>query len=321
MRKEKKPKKAKKVILWIVAILLMIVAIILAAYPFISDYVNSINVQGQGVVYEENVEKLDEIDYDQLLRDARSYNAGLIGSTYNDDPFAKVFRYPDDYMDMLRIDNTDVMASISIPKINVNLPIYHGTSDEILQEGVGHLSTSSLPVGGKGSHCILTGHTGYSQLRLFSDVDQMEEGDVFFITVLKEKLAYRVYAKDVILPEETGSLQIDPDEDYCTLVTCYPFGVNTHRLLIRGTRIDLGEGEELAKDQTNGESTWDQEYKKAILLGLALLAAILIVFFTLRYIVRKIKRSKQKKTEQAALLPDQEDKPDDQVVSEDEISE
>ena len=314
-------KKRKKVILWIIAILLMIAAIILAAYPFISDYVNSINVQGQGVVYEENVESLDETNYEQMLEDARSYNAGLIGNTYNDDPFAKAFRYPDDYMDMLRVDNTDVMASISIPKINVNLPIYHGTSDEILQEGVGHLSTSSLPVGGKGSHCILTGHTGYSQLRLFSDVDQMEEGDVFFITVLKEKLAYRVYAKDVILPEETASLQIDPEEDYCTLVTCYPFGVNTHRLLIRGTRINLDEGENLAKNQTNGESTWNQEYKKAILLGLALLAGILIVFFTLRYIVRRIKRLKQKKREQAARLPDQEDKPGDQVNSEDELSE
>lgn len=288
----------KKVILWIVAILLMLAAIILAAYPFISDYVNSINVQGQGVVYDESVGQVDQADYDQILEDARIYNAGLIGNTFNDDPFAKVFKYPEDYMKMLRVDGTDVMASISIPKINVNLPVYHGTSDEILKEGVGHLSTSSLPVGGKGTHCILTGHTGYSQLRLFSDVDQLEEGDVFFVTVLKERIAYQVFAKDVILPEETKSLQIDPDEDYCTLVTCYPFGVNTHRLLIRGTRIDLDTGDALAKDQKGGESTWDQEYKKAIILGVALLFAILLVFFTIRFIVRKIKKAKRRKSEQ-----------------------
>lgn len=276
----------------------MLAAIILAAYPFISDYVNSINVQGQGVVYDESVGQVDQADYDQILEDARIYNAGLIGNTFNDDPFAKVFKYPDDYMSMLCVDGTDVMASISIPKINVNLPVYHGTSDEILKEGVGHLSTSSLPVGGKGTHCILTGHTGYSQLRLFSDVDQLEEGDVFFVTVLKERLAYQVFAKDIILPEETKSLQIDPNEDFCTLVTCYPFGVNTHRLLIRGTRIDLDTGEELAQNQKGGESTWDLEYKKAITLGLILLFVILFVFFTIRFIVRKIKKAKRKKSEQ-----------------------
>lgn len=285
----------KKVILWSVAIILMLAAIILAAYPFISDYVNSANVQGQGLVYEESVEKIAEIDYNQLLVDAHIYNAGLIGKTYNDDPFAKVFSYPEDYMDMLSVEGTDVMANISIPKINVNLPIYHGTSDKILEKGVGHLSTSSLPVGGEGTHCILTGHTGYSQLRLFSDVDQLAEGDVFFITVLKEKLAYRVFAKDVILPEETKSLQIVPNEDYCTLVTCYPFGVNTHRLLLRGTRIPLDEGEALAETQKGGESTWDKEYQKAIILGVVLLVAILLVFFTIRFIVRRMKKAKQKK--------------------------
>ena len=141
-------------------------------------------------------------------------------------------------------------------------------------------------------------------MRLFSDVDQLEEGDVFFVTVLKERLAYQVFAKDVILPEETKSLQIDPDEDYCTLVTCYPFGVNTHRLLVRGTRIELDTGDALAKDQKGGESTWDQEYKKAIILGVALLFSILLVFFTIRFIVRKIKKAKRKKSEQQENLPD-----------------
>lgn len=287
----------KRVILWIVTILLIIVSIGLAGYPFISDYVNSINVQGQGVIYNEQVENVDEADYQQILENARIYNAGLVGTSVVNDPFEKVFSYPDDYMDMLSIEGTDVMASISIPKINVNLPIYHGTSDKILKEGVGHLSSSSLPVGGKGTHCILTGHTGYSTLRLFSDVDQLEEGDVFFITVLKEKLAYRVYAKDIILPEKTESLQIDPEEDYCTLVTCFPFGVNTHRLLIKGTRIDLEEGEKIAENEGTGESTWDQEYKKAIILGVALLFAILFVFFLIRFIINRIKKNKQKKLE------------------------
>ncbi len=284
----------KKVILWITAILLIIVAIGLAGYPFISDYVNSINVKGQGVVYDEQVQKLETDEYDLLLRNAQIYNAGLIGN-YINDPFEKFYRYPEDYMNMLKVEGTDVMASISIPKINVNLPIYHGTLDETLKKGVGHLSTSSLPVGGTGTHCILTGHTGYSQLRLFSDVDQMDKGDVFFITTLRDKLAYKVYDKKIILPEETESLQIDKDRDLCTLVTCYPFGVNTHRLLICAERIDLNEGEALAENQGSGDSTWDQEYRKAILLGLALLFAILLVFFTIRFIVQKIKKSRQKR--------------------------
>ena len=284
----------KKVILWITAILLIIVAIGLAGYPFISDYVNSINVKGQGVVYDEQVQKLETDEYDLLLRNAQIYNAGLIGN-YINDPFEKFYRYPEDYMNMLKVEGTDVMASISIPKINVTLPIYHGTLDETLKKGVGHLSTSSLPVGGTGTHCILTGHTGYSQLRLFSDVDQMDKGDVFFITTLRNKLAYKVYDKKIILPEETESLQIDKDRDLCTLVTCYPFGVNTHRLLICAERIDLNEGEALAENQGSGDSTWDQEYRKAILLGLALLFAILLVFFTIRFIVQKIKKSRQKR--------------------------
>lgn len=284
----------KKVILWITAILLIIIAIGLAGYPFISDYVNSINVKGQGVIYDEQAQQLGTDEYDQLLRNARIYNAGLIGN-YIKDPFEKFYRYPEDYMNMLKIEGTDVMASISIPKINAYLPIYHGTSDETLTKGVGHLSTSSLPVGGTGTHCILTGHTGFSQLRLFSDVDQLDKGDVFFINSLKDKLAYKVYEKKIILPEETESLQIDPDRDLCTLVTCYPFGVNTHRLLICGERIDLNEGEALADSQGKGGSTWDQEYRKAILLGLALLFAILFVFFTIRFIVRRIKKSRLEK--------------------------
>lgn len=304
----------KRIILWITAILLIIVAIGLAAYPFISDYVNSINVQGQGVQYEEQLEDVTEDEYKQLLRNAQIYNAGLIGN-YINDPFEKVYKYPEDYMNMLSIDGTDVMASISIPKIKVNLPVYHGTSDEILKKGVGHLSSSSLPVGGTGTHCILTGHTGYSQLRLFSDVDQLTEGDVFFVTVLREKLAYKVYDTKIILPEETESLQIDPDRDLCTLVTCYPFGVNTHRLLILAERMDLSEGEELAENQDSGDSTWDQEYRKAIILGAALLFAILFVFFTIRFIVIRIKKSRRKKLEDTkASEPDDESSPNEKIT-------
>lgn len=284
----------KKTIVWIIAVVLMLAAIILAAYPFISDYVQSVNVRGQGVAYKEIAESIENDEYSRVLESARNYNADLVGNTVINDPFATVSEQPADYSDMLRVDGTDVMAAINIPKIDVNLPIYHGTSDEILKEGVGHLSNSSLPVGGTGTHCILTGHTGYSQLKLFSDVDQLEKGDVFFINVLKETLAYRIYDKSIVLPEETESLQIDPNEDYCTLVTCYPFGVNTHRLLIRGTRIALDEGESLAKTQKSAKSTWNNEYIKAIVIGIVVLLAILLVFFTARFIIH---RTKQKQNE------------------------
>lgn len=278
-----------KKLLWAVALLMAVAAIALAAYPFISDYVNSANVEGEGVVYNENVQKLDAEDFEALLNAAREYNKSLVGNYENSDPFATVYRYPDDYMKMLRVNGTDVMATIRIPKINVNLPIYHGSNDDVLKKGVGHLSSSSLPVGGKATHCILTGHTGQSNLRLFSDVDRLEAGDVFYITVLNETLAYRVYDIEVVLPEETQNLQIDPDEDYVTLVTCTPFGINTHRLLVHARRISLDEAESTPQSTDSG-STWDEEYRKAILWGAALLAAILAVFFTVRFIVRRVKK-------------------------------
>lgn len=280
----------KKVILWISAITLLIAAIGLAGYPFISDLVNSMHVQEDSVRYSEMVEDIDDNKYKEMLEDAHIYNQGLVGSTVISDPFQKVFRYPNDYMSMLRVDGTDVMASIEIPKINVNLPIYHTTENEVLEKGVGHLANSSLPVGGKGTHCILSGHTGQSTLRLFSDVNQLETGDVFFIYVLKEKLAYKIDNIQTVLPEKTDAMQIDPNEDYVTLVTCTPFGVNTHRLLVRGRRVELETAEELAEAQDSGDSTWDEEYKKAIFWGIALLFAILLVFFSARFIIRKVRK-------------------------------
>ncbi|MGN0501396.1 MAG: class C sortase, partial [Ruminococcus sp.] len=245
----------KKTILWIIAILLVIASIGIAGYPFISDYVNNLNAVNEVVLYSDTIAAVNHNDYKELLEAAHKYNELLIGSSVITDPFAESNDLTDEYQDMLKVDNTDVMATISIPKINLNLPVYHGTSAEVLKKGVGHLSSSSLPVGGKGTHAILSGHTGNSNLRLFSDVNQIEEGDVFYISCLNEKLAYKVNQIKVILPTETDDLQINPDEDYVTLVTCTPFGVNSHRLLVRGTRISLDDADKIAADKSDAKST------------------------------------------------------------------
>lgn len=191
-----------------------------------------------------------------------------------------------------------VMATIEIPCINMNLPIFHGTGEEALQNGAGHLSSSSLPVGGIGTHAVLTGHTGLSSKKLFSDVASLKEGDVFFIHILGDTLAYQVDEINTVLPENTEKLQIDPKQDYVTLVTCTPFGINTHRLLVRGTRIPYDEamGSDIGRST---DSTWNSEYLNAIILGALVMASILALFGLIKFILymcRKRQKNDKKDT-------------------------
>lgn len=280
----------KKAFLWVFGIFLVLVSLALVGYPFISNYLNSMNSDSEVVGYLNTSENLSEDEYTQMLAMAKEYNNSLIGNVKVGDPFAVNENKSEEYNSLLSIDGSSVMASIEIPVIDVNLAIYHGTSDEILQKGVGHIAESSLPIGGKGTHAVLTGHTGLSSRKLFSDVDKLTVGDVFFIHILGDTLAYQIDEINVVLPEETDKLQIDPDEDYVTLVTCTPFGVNSHRLLVRGTRISYDEAKELVADITQKESTWNTEYINAIILGLFVMAVILAIFGLFKlvfYIYRK----------------------------------
>ena len=200
--------------------------------------------------YHSEVETLDTKNYEKLKQEAIKYN-DVLYQTQGMYVLGITDEYLSDesYHEMLKIEKSEVMARINIPKINVKLPIYHGTSEEVLANGIGHLSTSSLPVGGKSTRTILTGHRGMAQSDMFTRLDELEVGDLIFIEVLNEKLAYSVTDAQVILPEETETLDIVTGEDMLTLVTCTPIYTNTHRLIVNAKRIDYVANMENSQDK------------------------------------------------------------------------
>lgn len=226
--------------------ILFIVGLGLLLYPSVSNWVNERNQSRVVAGYQDAVADMTEKDYTEYLEAAREHNkkiaqAGSLGAAVhmeNEDNL-------EEYNSLLNIRGNGVMGIIRIPKIDVQLPIYHTTRDTVLQVGIGHYPGSSLPVGGEGTHCVVSGHTGLPSAKLFTDVDQLAEGDVFYMDILGDTLAYQVDQIQTVLPEKVESLDITPGEDYVTLVTCTPYGINSHRLLIRGTRIPYVPEEEV----------------------------------------------------------------------------
>lgn len=185
-----------------------------------------------------------------------------------------------DYDSQLNLAGNGIMGYVEIPKISVNLPIYHGTENDSLERGIGHLLGSSLPVGGENTHTILSGHSGMASQKMFTDLEQLVIGDVFYLHVLNETLAYQVVEINTVLPYDTSLLGIVPGEDLCTLVTCTPYGVNTHRLLVRGSRIPYEEAELLVEETAEEEpakSTWEQKYIEGLLWGAAAVLLLLLL--------------------------------------------
>ena len=211
-----------------------LVGICILLYPAFSNYWNS-KTQSRAIVdYESVLEQLEPEDYTAIFDKAHGYNQMLYETEF------PLINYPDvpGYHDMLRIDSNDMIGYLKIDRIGVELPIYHGTSNEVLNRGVGHLEGSSLPVGGENTHCIMSAHRGLPSAKLFTDLDRMELGDTFQIVVLDQILTYQVDLIKVIEPDDVSNLQIIEGGDYCTLFTCTPYGINTHRLLVRGVRIE-----------------------------------------------------------------------------------
>ena len=203
-------------------------------YPIVSNWWNS-KVQSQVITeYETVLHNIDSEDYSAYFDQADAFNEKLLEMK---EPIYHVKELVE-YDEILKIPGTDVMGYLDIEKLRVSLPIYHSTSDDVLSVGVGHLKGSSVPVGGPGTHCALSAHRGLPSSKLFSDLDQMEIGDLFTITVLDRLLTYQVDDIQIVLPKEVEHLKIYEDEDYVTLITCTPYGINTHRLLVRGTRVD-----------------------------------------------------------------------------------
>ena len=216
-------------------ILALVAGLSLLLYPTVSDYWNSLHASQAVASYDQAVKSMDEGKYDELLQRAGQYNLDLFlrGSL-----FALTDEEREDYNSQLDIDGSGVMGYIEIPTIKVSLPIYHGTSDDVLQVAVGHLEWSSLPVGGESTHCVLSGHRGLPSAKLFTNLDQLDEGDLFVIRTLDEVLTYEVDRILIVLPSELQALAAEEGKDLCTLVTCTPYGVNSHRMLVRGHRVD-----------------------------------------------------------------------------------
>ncbi len=218
----------------IALIIVFFVGVSVLLYPTVSDYWNSLHQSQAIATYADSVENMDEQDYEKLWDAAVSYNQKLFQSGHG---LGLKDEEKEEYNELLDVSGTGIMSYIEIPKIKCSLPVYHGTDEGVLQIAVGHIEGSSLPVGGLNTHCVLSGHRGLPSAKLFSNLDKLEEGDIFMIRTLDQTLTYEVDQIRIVLPDEVEDLKIEEGKDLCTLVTCTPYGINTHRLLVRGHRV------------------------------------------------------------------------------------
>jgi len=257
----------------ILACFLALAGIAVLSYPTIASYLYQRNATRVVSSYAKNIASLDPNMVAAQLKRAHNYNDDLAGNPVHD-PFiyGSGMALDKDYLSILDVGG--IMGSVEIPKISVNLPIYHGTSSDTLSKGVGHLEGTSLPVGGLRTHAVLTGHTGLSYARMFTDLTELKKGDMFYIHVLGKTLAYQVDQIKIVWPQNTKDLSLFPDHDYVTLLTCTPYGINDHRLLVRGTRVPYDPKVKARIARSKGLS---YEQKLALITGSATAAVMLII--------------------------------------------
>lgn len=264
-------------------ILMLFAGLSLLLYPTVSNYWNSLHQSRAIAAYVEQVAQTDNETFDQLRGQARAYNRTLVGKAYRYD---MTRQEREEYESLLNVSENGIIGYIEIPDIHCELPIYHGTDADALQVGVGHIEGSSLPVGGESTHCAISGHRGLPSAKLFSDLDKLTVGDRFILRVLDDTLTYEVDQIHTVLPGEMDELEIVEGEDYCTLVTCTPYGVNTHRLLIRGHRVENSTDKEPAR-VTADETRTEPLGKISILLPVLLLAILLMLLLVFLLSKRK----------------------------------
>lgn len=274
----------RKILTLILSAILFLLSLGLTLYPVISNYVNQKYASEIHTAYQEVIEQTNDTALLEARALAVSYNKTITPGSTTEEAYSQkaLLAASENYDSQLNIGGDGIMGYVEIPKINVNLPIYHGTGNDFLDRGVGHLLGSSLPVGGEDTHCILTGHSGLASQKMFTDLEQLEVTDVFYLNVLGETLAYQVEEVNTVLPHDTSLLGIEDGRDICTLVTCTPYGVNTHRLLVRGTRIPYAEAKVLVEEvmqEKPPKSSWEQKYLQGLFLGVctALGLAVAIV--------------------------------------------
>ena len=264
--------------------LIILTGISLLLYPWISNWLYQSQADSEVNVYHEKVEQMGDAEKEAELKRAEDYNRNLNQAQVTlSDPFIADQQQEAEgleYDSLLNLSGNGMMGYIEIPTISVNLPVYHGTAASTLETGVGHLEGSSLPVGGEGTHAVLTGHTGLNKAKLFTDLTEVKKGDLFFLHVSGRDMAYEVNEIKIIEPEDISTLLVRPGEDLVTLVTCTPYGVNTHRLCVTGTRteytVDIHQTA-MDKGSSVKNSIWMRTYRKAVIVGIALSVGIILI--------------------------------------------
>ncbi|MBR6313696.1 MAG: class C sortase [Clostridia bacterium] len=288
-KKSKSKSKSSSLKTSILFILILLVGLSLLLYPSVSNYWNSLHSSRAISSYQEAVSKIDQEKIDAMLAEAKAYNKKLF-----DEGYTLILPEPrkESYFKLLDVTGTGIMGYIEIKKLGVYLPIYHGTSDSVLQNAVGHIEGSFLPVGGVNTHTVLSGHRGLPSAKLFTDLDKMLVGDTFSLRILNDVLTYEVDQILTVLPQELDALDVVPGEDLCTLITCTPYGINTHRLLVRGHRIETPEDARTIR--VPGDALRVNTAVVSVFLAAPVLLA-LFVLVLLRTPGNKKKKPKQKK--------------------------
>ena len=293
--------KSEKILL-IIAVIFIIVGTGIFLYPSISNYFAEKNHVEAIRNYDKIVAGIEEDSIKEEKEKAQTYNENLSGDPVHD-PFVLGSGYalPENYKEVLNLSEDGIMGYIQVPKISVDLPIYHGTSEEVLEKGVGHIQNTSVPIGGSSTHSVLTGHTGLPNAELFTRLDELVVGDVFYIHILNERLAYKVYEIKVVLPDNIDELRITSGEDLVTLVTCTPYGVNSHRLLVKAERVeDYIENNGNTTEASNNSNTINnvetkktnkQYYLTGIQIGTVILIIVLITTLIVGIIIKRSKKS------------------------------
>ena len=268
----------KKHLSTIIFVIVLFVGLSLLLYPTISDYWNSYHQSKAIASYVDSVENMDEEKLEEMRIAAQEYNRKLLS---NNNRFEMTDEEYSEYEKILDVNGTGIMGYVEVPRIDVKIPIYHGTDNEVLQIGDGHIEGTSLPIGGDSTHSAISGHRGLTSSKLFTDIDQLSEGDVFMLYVLGETLTYEVDQIRIVLPDELNDLKIESGEDYCTLITCTPYGVNTHRLLVRGHRIE--------NEKVGGVVVEDARQYSVLIEALGVGSFILIVYVIIyRFMKNKV---------------------------------
>ena len=269
----------------IIQVLIILIGVALLVYPWIANYLNEHAAKSTISTYENEVKHTDKKEKEEMLEKAREYNESLVG---------KVNRYylneeeKKRYAHILDITKTGIMAYVEIPKLNIYMPVYHGTDEGVLQIAAGHLPGSSLPVGGENTHSLISGHRGLPSAKLFTDIDKLKKGDLFLIHVFDEVLAYKVNQIKIVLPDDVETLEIEKGKDYVTLITCTPYGVNSHRLLVRGERTVYKQSESKIEDMIKKNNLKYIMLTSGVILALIGMTVLVSVFLIKRRKRRKL---------------------------------